>query len=188
MARLDVMPATIAKFRTNGDSETADLLEHIIYRVGACSRLLHLGSDGQCEQGKGGPQWQGLRAGLLPQKLCIKCLGCLFRFVLDGNEYLRTGLGASASQPARGWQQNKAGFGVLLSWHTSRRPCVRRRRSRTVGQVCAGCRTCTAQRAAPATARPRPPGRLRRGVTRGLKPGSTRWSASTSGARSRCDR
>ncbi|KAK9846288.1 hypothetical protein WJX81_001033 [Elliptochloris bilobata] len=29
---LDVMPATVAKFRTNGDNETADLLEHIIYK------------------------------------------------------------------------------------------------------------------------------------------------------------
>lgn len=27
------MPATVAKFRTNGDAETADLLEHIIYKA-----------------------------------------------------------------------------------------------------------------------------------------------------------
>ena len=44
MARLDVMPATVAKFRRNGDSETADLLEHIIYKVGASSGTMS--SDG----------------------------------------------------------------------------------------------------------------------------------------------
>ena len=39
MGRLDVMPATVAKFRTNGDPETADLLEHIIYQARILPRL-----------------------------------------------------------------------------------------------------------------------------------------------------
>ncbi len=37
--RLDVMPATVAKFRTNGDPETADLLEHIIYKARLAATL-----------------------------------------------------------------------------------------------------------------------------------------------------
>ena len=31
--RLDVMPATILKFRANGDEATAKLLEDVIYQV-----------------------------------------------------------------------------------------------------------------------------------------------------------
>ncbi len=40
VSRLDVMPATVAKFRTNGDPETADLLEHIIYQARILPRLV----------------------------------------------------------------------------------------------------------------------------------------------------
>lgn len=31
--RLDVMPSTVLKFRSNGDEQTAQLLEEVIYKV-----------------------------------------------------------------------------------------------------------------------------------------------------------
>jgi len=56
--RLDVMPATVAKFRTNGDAETADLLENVIYQARAAGPLAPapsaLSCRAACSSARGG--------------------------------------------------------------------------------------------------------------------------------------
>jgi hypothetical protein len=52
------MPATVAKFRTNGDAETADLLENVIYQARAAGPLAPapsaLSCRAACSSARGG--------------------------------------------------------------------------------------------------------------------------------------
>ena len=79
------MPATVAKFRTNGDAETADLLENVIYKARAAGPPSRAPSALSCRAGlrvrarrlRGGRQLWAAGSGSAPRVFSVSCIGVM---------------------------------------------------------------------------------------------------------------